>query len=80
MALEMLKEINPSFAVPLTASAPTNGGSSLKPVKTEENNKIKYIVGISAAVLVVFAIVGAIYCLVRRRCDERIVVDDPASK
>lgn len=74
------RNFNSSFAVPLTASVPTNGGSSFAPVKTEENNKMKYIFGISAAVFVVFGFVVAIYCLLRRRCDERVVVNDPPGK
>ena len=49
MILEML-----NVAVPLTASMPTNGRSPREPVETEESNKLKYIVGISAAVFVVF--------------------------
>ena len=58
---------------------PTNGGSRLEPMKTEENTKLKYIIGISAAVLVVVGIVVAIYCLLRRRCcDERIEANDGA--
>ena len=72
------QNFGPSFAVPLTASVPTNGGSSLDPGETEENNKMKYIIGISAAVLVVFVIVGGLYCLLRRRCDDRNIVNDPA--
>ena len=69
-----------SFAVPLTASMPTNGGSSLEPGETDKNNKLKYIIGISVAVLVVFGIAVAIYCLLRRRCDERNVVNDPVGR
>lgn len=72
------RNFNSSFAVPLTASVPTNGGSSLEPVKTEENNNLKYIIGIAAAVLFLLGFAVAIlYCLLRRRCDERIVVHDP---
>lgn len=63
--------------VPFTPSAPTNGGNPLKPMKTEENNRLKYIIGISAAVLVVLAFAVALYCLLKRRCDERIEVNDP---
>lgn len=74
------RNFNPSFAVPFTPSAPTNGGNPLEPGKTEESNQLKYILGIAAAVLVVFTIVVALYCLLRRRCDERIVVTDPTGK
>ena len=71
------RNFNPSFAVPLTASVPTNGGSPRTPVETEESNKLKYIVGISASVFVVFAIVVALCCFLRRRCNEGTVVNDP---
>ena len=74
------RNFNPYFAVPFTPSTPTNGGNPLKPVKTEENNRLKYIIGISAAVLVVLAFVVALYCLLKRRCDERIEVNDPTGK
>lgn len=66
--------------VPLTASGPTNGGSSLGPLETEKNNKMSYIIGISVAILVVSGIGVAIFCLLRRRCDERIIVNDPAGR
>ncbi|KAL9965356.1 hypothetical protein ACROYT_G029145 [Oculina patagonica] len=52
---------------PFTASAPTNGGNSLQPIKNEENKNLIYVLGISFAVVFVIVIVFAIYCLWRRR-------------
>ncbi|KAJ7390627.1 Death domain [Desmophyllum pertusum] len=58
-----------------TDPVPTNGGSSLKPIKSEEGNSY-YIIGISGAMLVVICVVVAIYCVLRRRCDERNIANE----
>ena len=55
-------------AAPFTSSVPTNGGNSLQPMETQENNNVKYVIGISAAVVVLIAVVVTIYCFLRRRC------------